>query len=223
MIAVPVFRNSFVPHSLDRITSFMIHMSPVVQLWVIRWPNEDQVQSWPWKLPEAEEMSVVPACILYLCWALFYYTLLFGIRDSFIRRKGYDTLYKHMAVDMGLRDKLPERFRGPRTTKVVFMCGHFLLFAAGIPFVHLTFYIHTVLIIGATVWGFKNGANFYMTYFWRVYEEQITAFERQHAEMQRAAAGNGFEDKKSSSDSLHAMQTDVPAANEQADIDDDDD
>lgn len=221
MISVLLFRNSFVPHSLDKVTSFMVHMTPVLQLWVIRWPNDDQAQNWAWVLPQAEEMSVMPACTLYLCWAFFYYTFLFGIRHNFIQRKGYDTLYKHMSVDMGLRDKLPKELRGPRTTKVVFMFGHMLLFLAGIFAVHLTYWIHTVLICGTTVWGFKNGAQFYMTYFWRVYEEQITAFERQHAEMLNATEGDSVGEKPAMATS--PSTTDVPAKSEQVDADDDED
>jgi hypothetical protein len=186
MISVPLFRNSFVPHSLDRVTSFQVHITPVLQMWVLRWPSSESIARWPWKIPPQQDMSMKPAFVMYLTWAFCYYTYLFVIQSKTIQKRGYETLYKHMSVDMGLEKALPQPLQNPLGTKAVFMLGHFMLFLAGVFAVHLQYWSHTVVMCGCTIWGFKNGANFYMTYFWRVYEEQITAFEKQRSEAQKA-------------------------------------
>lgn len=185
MLSVPIFRNSFVPHSLDRVTSFQIHIMPMVQLWVLRWPNSIHVKHWPWKIPEDHAISFMPSVVLYLWWAGLYYTFQWGFRRQHIERRGYETLYKHMAVDMGLEKKLPRRIRGPIKSRAVFVTGHFLGFVLGIPVVHFNYWVHTVCVVFCVVWGFRNGANFYMTYFYKVYDEQISSFEKQMAQAER--------------------------------------
>jgi len=120
--------------------------------------------------------------MMYTGWALFYYSLQW-LRREHIERFNIETLYKHMAVDMGLKKKLPKRIR--EWAGVVFAFGHLCLFLAGLPAVHFNYWIHTVVICFVILWSFWNGATFYMTYFWRVYEEQITAFERQMAQAEK--------------------------------------
>merc|ERR1719401_44045 len=183
MISIPLFRNSFVPHSLDRVTSFHIHMTPVIQLWVTRWPESHRAADWAWKVPE--EMSIIPALTLYLYWAIFYYTYLFVIRSSVIEKKGYETLYKLVTRDMGLEAKLPTYLQGPIMTRCVFIVGHLVLCVSGVFVVHLQYWGFTACMCITAIWGFRNGARFYMTYFWRVYEEQISAFERERAKAEQ--------------------------------------
>lgn len=182
LISVVLFRNSFVPHSLDRVTSFQIHIVPVIQLWVTRWPSEIHAPTWPWKIPSDSEMSFLPSFTLYVSWATVYYLCIWVVRRETIKRKNYETLYKLFAEDWGIEKKLPKPLRGPVKAKIIYMFGHILLFTAGLVAVHFPYWVQTVLICIAAIVGFKNGATFYMTYFWRVYEEQITAFERQRVE-----------------------------------------
>ena len=37
LLAVLLWRNSFVPHSTDKMTSLFIHISPAIALWGVRW------------------------------------------------------------------------------------------------------------------------------------------------------------------------------------------
>jgi len=159
----------------------------MIQLWVLRWPSITHAGSWPWSLPEAP--SVMPSIIMYLLWALLYSSIQFVFLRRRIEREGYDTLYKLMTVDMGFEEaldrRLPKGFTGPIGTRVFFMSGHFCLFMAGLPTLHFSYWVHTVSVCVTLLWAFKNGAAFYMTYFWRVYDEQISAFERQMAEAEK--------------------------------------
>lgn len=211
MVSVVLFRNSFVPHSLDRITSFNVHLAPALQLFVLRWYSNGRPVWWykercpgDWVLPEEarswlglagepcvfripDSYSVVPALCLYAVFIAGYCLNQFCWNRKVIDKQGYATLYHHMAHDMGLINRLPRRLQGPCASRCVFVLGHFALYCAGLPCVHAPFLLHVVLLIGVTLLAFHNGATFYMTYFWRVYEEQIHRFERQMAE---AASSN---------------------------------
>ncbi|CAK0890065.1 unnamed protein product [Prorocentrum cordatum] len=205
MVSIPVFRNSFVPHSLDRITSLHIHLGPALQLYVLRWYSNgrpvwwsetcpsgglpaEEVRSWfglagapcVFRIPDA--YSVLPSLCVYAVFIVGYCVNQFFWNRKTIDRRGYATLYHHMAYDMGIINRLPTRLRGPCASRCVFVVGHFLLFCAGLPVVHAPCLLHTALLCVVTAWALWNGASFYITYFWRVYEEQIHAFERQMAE-----------------------------------------
>merc|ERR1712066_1129483 len=54
----------------------------------------------------------------------------------------------------------------------------------------------TLCICIAIIWAFKNGARFYITYFWKVYENQIHAFEKEmrEAEAQALAVSQSNDD-----------------------------
>jgi len=175
LISVPLFRNSFVPHSLDRVTSVIIHIAPALQLWVLRWYCKDR--STYFSIPE--HVSVLPALGLYFVWCIGYYTYQFGIMRERIQRKGYATLYQHMAFDMGLLKLAPKYLQSPVRSRLLFMLGHLSLFAAGLPFMYFNFWAQTCVLLVAILWAFKNGASFYIMYFWKVYDNQIHAFERQ--------------------------------------------
>jgi len=189
LISVPVFRNSFVPHSLDRMTSTTIHLMPALQLWVLRW----YTPSWSSRFRVPEKQSVLPALGFYVLWLTVYVLHQFVFGRKFIEKKGYATLYQHMAEDMGIKQKLPVKWQGPIASRAVFVFGHFCLFAMGLPMVHVNFVLHSLLLAAAVLWSFKNGAAFYITYFWKVYENQILAFEKQMLQATKVATDEGAE------------------------------
>jgi len=198
LIAIPLFRNSFVPHSLDRVTSVQIHLAPAFQLWALRWYGSDGRFAMP------ETMTVIPSLCFYIIWAMGYVLNQFVFDRRFIETKGYPTLFKHMAVDMGMLKILPRRLQGPVASRVTFVLGHFGLFCSCLPAVHFPFFLHCIALCVATLWTFKNGASFYITYFWRVYDAQIHAFEQQ---MAQAAA----ESQKETTTVLESMQAENPS------------
>lgn len=179
LISIPLFRNSFVPHSLDRITSVQIHLSPAIQMYVLLWHHRGAPQQ-DFAVPAS--LSVLPSLCCYATWVTIYVLDQFFISRKYIEKKGYSTLFQHMSEDMGIRKMLPKKLQGPVVVRVIFVLGHFSLFLSGLFFMKLPWVLHLIGLCVALVWTFKNGASFYITYFWKVYENQINAFERQLAQ-----------------------------------------
>ncbi len=104
--SVPLFRNSLILHSLDKLTSVFIHLCPALLLWCIRW--------YP-SLAGTERPFVVchdyPTCnstmyetvyfplMGWSIWAVLYYLKVFIISASKIETRGYDTLFKYLTED----------------------------------------------------------------------------------------------------------------------------
>ncbi|CAK0822037.1 unnamed protein product, partial [Prorocentrum cordatum] len=136
LISVVLFRNSFVPHSMDRITSFNVHLGPALQLFVLRWyssgrpvwwykdrcPGDgllpEEARSWlglagePCVFRMPDSYSVVPALCVYAVFIAGYCLNQFCWNRKVIEKKGYATLYHHMARDMGIINRLPARLQG---------------------------------------------------------------------------------------------------------------
>ncbi|KAF9433799.1 hypothetical protein BGZ76_008961 [Entomortierella beljakovae] len=75
--AIVTWRNSLVLHSLDKVTSVYIHMSPPITLYVIRWLYPDPNYT---RYPAIKDMDALPtasslmyAIALYLTWQIAYY------------------------------------------------------------------------------------------------------------------------------------------------------
>jgi len=181
LLSVFVLRNSFVPHSLDKVTSCHINLAPALQLWVLRWHGGGLTAADSYVLPA--EPSMLPAVSLYLGWSLFYAANMLVLRKS-VDKQGYTTLYHYVAWELGMYDKLPGRLQNEWGGPFAFMVGHSCLFSIGLVVVVMPFVMHTACICIAAGWCFRNGAGYYVTYFWKVYETQIHAVERQMAQVQ---------------------------------------
>lgn len=89
-----------------------------------------------------------------------------------------------MAYDYGMIKLIPSWSRP--YAPVVFMTGHAILYSVGLLLLALPFQGQTICVILGMFWAIKNGATFYMTYFWKVYDKQIHEAERQMAKAQAA-------------------------------------
>eukprot|EP00927_Polykrikos_kofoidii_P077302 TRINITY_DN74258_c0_g1_i1.p1 TRINITY_DN74258_c0_g1~~TRINITY_DN74258_c0_g1_i1.p1 ORF type:complete len:451 (-),score=64.53 TRINITY_DN74258_c0_g1_i1:107-1459(-) len=202
LVSVFAFRNSFVPHSLDKITSIHVHISPVIQLWLIRWYNKDMPNS-PFVVPD--EFSILPTLLFYTVWVVTYILHQFVFGRKRIEEKGYLTLYHLMANDMGILQLLPKRLQGPLESRVVFILGHFCLFLSGVPAMYFPYRLHSFTLCASIFYTFLNGANFYITYFWKVYENQITSFEEQ---LQKAQSAIQEEAKEPNQQNMQGLSVD---------------
>eukprot|EP00921_Rhytidocystis_pertsovi_P013822 GHVQ01022452.1.p1 GENE.GHVQ01022452.1~~GHVQ01022452.1.p1 ORF type:complete len:520 (-),score=64.67 GHVQ01022452.1:1688-3247(-) len=108
-VSVYFFRDSLVPHSLQRVTSAVNHSSPLVVMWTLRWFTVDTGAC-------EEGMMCIPECAgylecfldgfveslgAYLCWGLLYYTKMFVVSSLRIEERNYATLYKYVAIEQG--------------------------------------------------------------------------------------------------------------------------
>lgn len=187
-VCVPLFRNSFVPHSADRMTSLHSHLMPLLMIFVLRWHRtESQKQAYG----SFEDMSIIPGLTFYVMWAIFYHTVVFAVVPKIYKGKKLLTLFVHMCYGMRLYTTLHPAIRSVTLYKCVFVMGHFCVFLSGVPYFYCPYWIQCLCILFSTIWAFKNGAEFYITYFWKVYENQISAFEREMAAAHAEGAGKG--------------------------------
>lgn len=182
LFSVMAFRNSFVPHCLDRMTSLHVHLDPVLQMWVIRWQSEGLAQK---GFSTSNEIGLYYAYAVYGLWALTYSLFMFVFDISKVKEGKHPSLYTLLAYDYGCYKAIPAWSRP--FAPVMFMTGHVMLFSTtGLFYLALPFEAQTVCILLCILVAIKNGATFYMTYFWKVYEKQIHEAERQMAKAQAA-------------------------------------
>ena len=83
LLAIPIFRNSMVIHSLDKITSVFLHLAPGYTLWGIR--NHSCGENWAVarSIPSFYVYLLYPS-VLYLVWAIVYYLIIFNSVPKYI-------------------------------------------------------------------------------------------------------------------------------------------
>jgi len=91
---------SFVLHSIQQLTNCFIHFTPMMLMWNLHWRtqyNEDR----GWKLYDAKNDTLsleflknyYSSCIImYLLWAVIYYTLVYVVLRSRIQNREYETI-----------------------------------------------------------------------------------------------------------------------------------
>jgi hypothetical protein len=190
-IAVAAFRNSLVFHRLDYTVSLAIHAMPMLTTVQIRW--------WSMKyeagLPEEQrkfaqirtditseeywDMMVWTPYKLYFIWMSVYALINFVICKRKIKTQNYLTLYTMMKEwkSFGVLIKM----FGKRFSPLIFIVTHFLFFSIMHLFAIVCFhyeYVNKVYVIIVLLVAFKNGADFYMDYFARKYEQSIQALPK---------------------------------------------
>eukprot|EP01068_Selenidium_serpulae_P010848 Selendium_serpulae@DN5548_c0_g1_i1.p2 len=185
-ISIPLFRSGLIPHSLDRVTSVEIHFSPLLVFWTLRWypPTGDRFVDFA-SIAEKTSFSnglwlegYCAAFTLYFLWAAIYYTTIFIISATRIKKKGNMTLYNYVAFEKGVLAKFPEPWqsRGP----YIFIFVHFVLFTVGCAVVSQqdrVYWFHTATLLLSLLPSLWFGATFYIDYFSRTYEEQLKLAE----------------------------------------------
>jgi len=207
--SVVLFRNSLVPHSLDKVTTAEVHFSPLVVLWTLRWfPPSDTsfvvtpdtlntpfFSSWStaWGAWWSYWLEVFPpAFMLYVVWAAPYYGKMFIWSADKIERKKYATLYKYMALDRGILYKLPRRLQ-PHAKLIFILChlGIFLGGAVYTPILYHSYWCHTLWLLFLLAVIIFNGAQFYIDYFAKHYESSLAVIEHLQSSIEHAANSPG--------------------------------
>jgi len=175
-VAIWGWRNSIVYHSLDKFTTFAIHMSPIVVSWCLR--------------EEFSEWSCVSVCSFgllgYLSWQFFYLFMTEFVFKKKLKREvdlltslrwiardtrgGMHVITKTCAVRLGFLSPDDKISPEDRHIKMIFVVAQFLytcLCMIIVPVIFVSRIVHGVWIVfvfGIAAW---NGAGFYFSVFKR--------------------------------------------------------
>lgn len=183
--SIVAFRNSLVFHSLDKITSLMLHWMPACVVWTLRWYPDRSVRlefhgksdaaKAEWADGSFLDLVVIPL-LPYLLWAICYYIKVFVVSNAKIKERGYETLYQFAtANDRSLFGRVvlhaPKRLQ-----PIAYMAMHMVLvtltFLLSIVF-WLSFKAHTAFLIFILSYSAFNGASFYFEVFAHRYIDDV--------------------------------------------------
>jgi hypothetical protein len=181
-------RNSLVFHDFDKTTTLMMHASPAIVAWTLRWFPE---ASWVATLSAEQlsdmnsatwyEMFVQPVA-LYFVWVFLYYIITFVALKSRIEGRGRATMFSLMVPKNN-----PEAAKRSALARVVLKAPESMqsfvylgchAIAASLSFLHVkfcfnNFYLHTLFLVyclSVSVW---NGGNYYFKVFAKKYLMQL--------------------------------------------------
>ena len=196
--AVWLFRNSLVFHSLERITSCFIHISPMLVMWCLRWQGHlfVQDQQWsvcnpltgiaietPWNNVNAtmstSTTSMLPGCssifwtlgvpvICYIGWFVLYGILMLILKPDLTK---YGTTYTYM-TKKGLGRKIRSLPLGWLWYAVINTLFSAAMFAPAVLFLYFEWVNFTFVVIILIVASW-NGGSFYVEVFSRKYIASI--------------------------------------------------
>ncbi|KAF9997949.1 hypothetical protein BGZ79_008346 [Entomortierella chlamydospora] len=196
--AIITWRNSLVLHSLDKVTSVYIHMSPPITLYVVRWLYPD-----PTRYPALRDMSVLPtlsslaaAIGIYLTWQVAYYIFVVVRQREKIKAGKRVTSYTWLLNDPkgGAISKVAHTF-GEKYSILTFMAMQLTytfvtcLFAL---LLYRNFKLNTIFLVSLFIVSVWNGACYYMEVFSKQYEKHM---EKLAADMTSAMTANHSTEK----------------------------
>lgn len=174
--SVPAFNHAMIFHSYAHVTSVVIHTSPILLTYGLRWYS-DVCDSACLEIP-FYEMVGGTLVRFYLWWLIVYYLWIFVALGSYIEKNGYQTLWDRILVmkPIGpLLKKLLTKF--PKlVVQLVYLLIHLgfstmtMLVAVVLwrsQFAH--FFFMTAILL-ATV---RNGAQFYFEVFESYYKQVV--------------------------------------------------
>ncbi|KAF9208224.1 hypothetical protein BGZ49_009444 [Haplosporangium sp. Z 27] len=198
--AIVTWRNSLVLHSLDKVTSVYIHMSPPITLYVVRWLYPDPNNA---RYPALKDMAVLPtlssltaAIALYLTWQIAYYFFVVVRQREKIKSGKRVTSYTWLLNDPkgGAISKVAHTF-GEKYSILTFMGMQLIytfvtcLFAL---LLYRNFKLNTIFLVSLFIVSVWNGACYYMEVFSKQYEKHM---EKLAADMTSAMAASQTADK----------------------------
>ncbi|KAI9189592.1 hypothetical protein H9P43_001025 [Blastocladiella emersonii ATCC 22665] len=190
--AIVTWRNSLVFHSLDKMTSVFIHLSPPLTLAAMRWldpthstaasPYYSGVPGSP--LAEPVYLGITEALVggtaIYAVWQLAYYLLILQRRRDKVYRQGYATSFTWLLGDSKGAISRAMNVFGERYQLVTFMALQYVYsMVTVIPAVlwsrsMILNLLFLVAILSASVW---NAASFYIDVFSARYARDLANLE----------------------------------------------
>ncbi|GAA5909656.1 hypothetical protein JCM6882_008456 [Rhodosporidiobolus microsporus] len=198
--AIPLWRNSLVFHSLDKVISLAIHILPPFVFVVIRhfYPRDLALERYP-ALAELEHLkpwrTISIGLGVYLFWQINYWYFVIQLRADKIK-EGRATSFTFMIADKRrligkIAAKVPEKWR-----EAAFMGGQAVYTFVTLLIPVFVLYdsktwssVYLIWLFATSAW---NGASFYMEVFARKFEKELLAlrkeFDAQQALLNRYAA-----------------------------------
>jgi hypothetical protein len=205
--AIIMWRNSLVFHSLDKMTSIAIHISPALTMYTLRWLSLSQ-ESHPYviELPDfafnpndptrsldfSFDEMICSGMIFYFIWQLVYVYFILIRRSKNVFGGSHATSFTYMLNDY--RKNKPDSFLLALFYKVpewshasLFMLLNFIIaFSTMLPTIlfYRYFWVHTIYILFLVMFAIFNGADYYIEVFSRRYTMELAKLDAAAKEMQ---------------------------------------
>eukprot|EP00013_Stygamoeba_regulata_P020503 CAMPEP_0177657320 /NCGR_PEP_ID=MMETSP0447-20121125/16116_1 /TAXON_ID=0 /ORGANISM="Stygamoeba regulata, Strain BSH-02190019" /LENGTH=342 /DNA_ID=CAMNT_0019161655 /DNA_START=26 /DNA_END=1054 /DNA_ORIENTATION=- len=193
LVAIPTWRNSLVFHSIDKITSLFIHISPALCLYCLRWFTPDSPiynvcdnNSSSECSSDFFSLSVLPLAP-YLVWQFLYFLKVEILSHEKVSARGYTTSLNYMLASGGMIGRWANKAKSRLGKVVIFMGLQFVYTMLTLLPMSLFFHnmlAHTIWLFSMLVWSIVQGANFYMEVFSARYLDQLEK-RRQEANSKR--------------------------------------
>lgn len=170
---IVALRNSMVLHDADKMTTLMMHASPAVTAWTMRWYptaswTEGKTPAEVHTFNQAGFKDLVALPILaYLAWLVGYYVLIFCLLSHRIARKGYPNMFSEMILAPKVQ-KSPLAQTVLKAPKILQPFAYLGIHGFGASLALLptvlcwnSYWAHTVLLISVLSSSAWFGASFY--------------------------------------------------------------
>ncbi|KAG1659601.1 hypothetical protein FOA52_013947 [Chlamydomonas sp. UWO 241] len=178
-------RNSFVLHSVDKMTSLFQHLTPTIVAWLLRWQTARAVPGFADLTAEQQAefssagfrvLTLTPAAV-WLVWAAVYYVFVFVLSEKTIAERGFATMFKLQTKSKdSMFSKIVARRKNKYEQYALYLGAHGSLCLLGCLLNNITFHsclLHTLYVLavlGVSVW---NGAGYYIHVFPKKYAQAL--------------------------------------------------
>jgi hypothetical protein len=179
MVSVQYYRCTMAFHSLEKMTSMLIHSNPSIVMFLVRW--HDNSKTFYPAATGTEEFGfyfiykwILAFAIVYHAWAIVYYLIIFVIFKNYIQRNKFQTLFTYTLTTPNMA-KIINMF-GPRWQSVMYMSIHWrlvmVLLTLPIAF-YYSYWFSLIWVVYIHIVTISNGANYYIDFHPTRYEQQF--------------------------------------------------
>mmetsp|Transcript_2843 Transcript_2843/g.6487 ORF Transcript_2843/g.6487 Transcript_2843/m.6487 type:complete len:347 (+) Transcript_2843:40-1080(+) len=179
-----VLHNGLVFHSIERITSLFIHMTPTLVAWSVIYYPDEVAKSWPGRFPGTDELEAVSilrvplhGIAVYFLWLLLHALWLLSVGVD-CPAKGHNTVFDDMYRKQGLGQLFEQKtgLKGIRSHAALYLLIHgsavtFTFSWAAICFKFVI--VHMLFGLALVVSAAWNGAGYYEYIFAKKYTKVV--------------------------------------------------
>lgn len=188
MWSIMAMRNSLVFHDIDKMTTLMMHASPALAGWSLRWYPDDHYRHLNYAEATWMELVFTPI-IFYVVWVNLYYYLCFVLLKDRIKKKGGVTMFDIMVPKDPAKIKKNPILRflmsfPPAWQPVVYLACHGTLASASFIPTYLFwnhFVLHTCALLFCLALSVWNGGTFYFKVFAKRYQSELEERSQHHS------------------------------------------